>query len=81
MKAFVYVALKKTVLDPQGATIARALQGMGHPEIASVRQGKFFEIELEGVDREQALQRLERIAEDVLSNPVIEEFRIELPEV
>ncbi|MGQ9916254.1 MAG: phosphoribosylformylglycinamidine synthase subunit PurS [Bryobacteraceae bacterium] len=81
MKAFVYVALKKTVLDPQGATIARALQGMGHPEIASVRQGKFFEIELEGVDREQARQRLERIAEDVLSNPVIEEFRIELPEV
>lgn len=81
MKAFVYVALKKTVLDPQGATIARALQGMGHPEIASVRQGKFFDIELEGVDREQALQRLERIAEDVLSNPVIEEFRIELPEV
>ncbi len=80
MKALVYVTLKKTVLDPQGATIARALQGMGHPEIASVRQGKFFEIELEGINREQARQTLERIAEDVLSNPVIEEFRIELPE-
>lgn len=80
MKALVYVTLKKTVLDPQGATIARALQGMGHPEIASVRQGKFFEIELEGISREQARQTLERIAEDVLSNPVIEEFRIELPE-
>lgn len=80
MKALVYVTLKKTVLDPQGATIARALQGMGHPEVASVRQGKFFEIELEGIDRQQARQTLERIAEDVLSNPVIEEFRIELPE-
>ncbi len=80
MKAFVYVTLKKTVLDPQGATIARALQGMGHREIASVRQGKFFEIELETADREQAKALLEKIAEDVLSNPVIEEFRVELPQ-
>ncbi len=78
MKALVYVTLKKTVLDPQGATIARALQGMGHPEIASVRQGKFFEIEIEGMDAAQARPMLERIAEDVLSNPVIEEFRVEL---
>lgn len=79
MKAVVYVTLKKTVLDPQGATIARALQGMGHPEVASVRQGKFFEIELEGMDADKAKPVLERIAEDVLSNPVIEEFRVELP--
>jgi phosphoribosylformylglycinamidine synthase len=78
MKALVYVTLKKTVLDPQGATIARALQSMGHPEITSVRQGKYFEIELEGADRQQALATLNRIAEDVLSNPVIEEFRVEL---
>lgn len=78
MKALVYVTLKKTVLDPQGATIARALQGMGHPEITSVRQGKFFEIEIEGMDAAQARPMLERIAEDVLSNPVIEEFRVEL---
>jgi phosphoribosylformylglycinamidine synthase len=80
MKALVYVSLKKTVLDPQGATIARALQGMGHTEVVSVRQGKFFEIELEGVDAEGARRLLERIAEDVLSNPVIEEFRVELQE-
>jgi phosphoribosylformylglycinamidine synthase len=78
MKALVYVTLKKTVLDPQGATIARALQGMGHPEITNVRQGKFFEIELEGVSAGQARPVLEKIAEDVLSNPVIEEFRVEL---
>ncbi len=80
MKAFVYVTLKKTVLDPQGATIARALQGMGHPEITSVRQGKFFEIELDIAGREQAKALLEKIAGDVLSNPVIEEFRVELPQ-
>ncbi|MGB9609563.1 MAG: phosphoribosylformylglycinamidine synthase subunit PurS [Bryobacteraceae bacterium] len=78
MKAHVYVTLKKTVLDPQGATIARALQGMGHREIASVRQGKFFEIEVDCADRQQARMLLERIAEEVLSNPVIEEFRVEL---
>lgn len=78
MKAHVYVTLKKTVLDPQGATIARALQSLGHREVSSVRQGKFFEIELDCADREQALATLNRIAEDVLSNPVIEEFRVEL---
>jgi phosphoribosylformylglycinamidine synthase len=80
MKALVYVTLKKTVLDPQGATIARALQGMGHPEITDVRQGKFFEIELEGVSAAEARPLLEKIAEDVLSNLVIEEFRVELLE-
>jgi phosphoribosylformylglycinamidine synthase len=81
MKAHVFVTLKSTVLDPQGQTIARALNGMGHPEIASVRQGKFFVIELaEGASRETALANLEQIAKDVLSNPVIEEYRVELAE-
>jgi len=79
MKAQIFVTLKKTVLDPQGATIARALQGMGHPEITGVRQGKYFEIELEtGTSGEAALAGLNRIAEEVLANPVIEEFRVEL---
>ena len=81
MKAHVFVTLKSTVLDPQGQTIARALNGMGHPEIASVRQGKFFVIELaEGASPEAALTNLEQIAKDVLSNPVIEEYRVELAE-
>jgi len=81
MKAHVFVTLKSTVLDPQGQTIARALNGMGHPEIASVRQGKFFVIELaEGTSPETALTNLEQIAKDVLSNPVIEEYRVELAE-
>lgn len=79
MKAQIYVTLKKTVLDPQGATIARALQSMGHPEITGVRQGKFFEIEIaEGTPKEALSVSLNRIAEDVLANPVIEEFRVEI---
>jgi phosphoribosylformylglycinamidine synthase len=79
MKAFVYVTMKKTVLDPQGATVARALNSLGHSEIGAVRQGKYFEIELaEGTTREQAAAKVDRIAAEVLSNPVIEEYRLEI---
>ncbi len=79
MKARVYVSMKATVLDPQGQTIRSALAGLGHPEIATVRQGKFFEIGLaEGVSREQAERSLDEIARDVLSNPVIEDYRVEV---
>ncbi len=81
MKARVYVSMKPTVLDPQGQTICSALQGLGHREIASVRQGKYFEIGLaENVPRESAAQALDAIARDVLSNPVIEEYRIDILE-
>ncbi len=79
MKFRVFVSLKPTVLDPQGQTICRALNGMGHSSIADVRQGKYFDISLaEGVAREQAEREIEQIAQDVLANPVIEEYRIEL---
>ena len=79
MKAHVYVTPKRTVLDPQGQTIARALNGMGHPEILGLRQGKFFELEIApGLEREAVLVNLEKIAAEVLSNPVIEEYRVEV---
>lgn len=79
MKARVYVSLKPTVLDPQGATIRSALVGHGHKMIADVRQGKYFDIALaEGTTRESAAKELEEISRDVLSNPVIEDFRLEL---
>jgi phosphoribosylformylglycinamidine synthase len=78
MKARVYVSFKQTVLDPQGKTVCSTLQGMGYEEIADVRQGKFFEITLApGTDRKQAEQRIEEAAREVLSNPVIEDFRVE----
>ena len=81
MKAFVYVTLKKTVLDAQGKTVTQALRGMGHAAIADVRQGKYFELTLaEGTDAAAARAEVEQIAAEVLSNPVIEDYRIELGE-
>lgn len=71
MKARVYVTFKQSVLDPQGQTIRAALNGLGHKGIEDVRQGKFFEITLKGHED------LDAIARDVLSNPVIEDYRIE----
>ena len=72
MKARVYVTFKPSVLDPQGQTICHALNGLGHGGIEDVRQGKYFEITMKpGED-------LDAIARDVLSNPVIEDYRIEM---
>jgi phosphoribosylformylglycinamidine synthase subunit PurS len=73
MKAYVYVSLKKSVLDPQGKTIQAALKKMGYGGVSEVRQGKYFEIALAG-DRAAAEQQVQKIAKDVLTNPVIEEF-------
>lgn len=71
--------MKPTVLDPQGQTICSALQGMGHREIAAVRQGKYFEIGLaEGVSHERAAKILDEVSRDILSNPVIEDYRLEI---
>jgi phosphoribosylformylglycinamidine synthase len=79
MKARVFVSLKSTVLDPQGQTVRKALQEHGYPAIQDVRQGKFFEIALGGnVSREQARKDIDTIAHEVLTNPVIEEFRVEI---
>lgn len=79
MKARVFVSFKSTVLDPQGQTICSTLQGLGHQSIAGVRQGKFFDISIaEGASREQVRQEIEAIAQDVLANPVIEEYRVEI---
>lgn len=81
MKAIVHVALKKTVLDPQGRTISAALNSQGYDAVRDVRQGKYFEIELaEGLNREEAQAQAVRIASDVLANPVIEEFAIAIRE-
>ncbi|HYH00230.1 MAG TPA: phosphoribosylformylglycinamidine synthase subunit PurS [Terriglobales bacterium] len=81
MKAYVYVSLKKTVLDPQGKTIHGALKKMGYQCVGDVRQGKYFELTLEdGLGREQAQSEVERMAREVLTNPVIEEFRYSIEE-
>jgi len=72
MKATVIVTLKPTVLDPQGMTIQRSLSSIGLSDISDVRQGKIFNVVLKDGSREQ----VERLAKEVLTNPVIEEYRI-----
>jgi phosphoribosylformylglycinamidine synthase subunit PurS len=75
MKAHVYVTLKRTVLDAQGKTIADALRRMEYKGVADVRQGKYFVLTLEnGLEAKAAEAEVERIAREVLTNPVIEEF-------
>jgi len=75
-KAVVYVRLKDGVLDPQGVTIQKALDQMGYDEFASVRSGRFFELEIkdnaENIDR-----RIDEVCSKLLSNPVIESYRVE----
>ena len=81
MKAYVYVSLKQSVLDPQGKTIQGALHKLGYKGLQDVRQGKFFELTLNGgLDRPQAETEVSRIAREVLTNPVIEEFRYSIEE-
>jgi phosphoribosylformylglycinamidine synthase len=81
MKAHVYVTLKRTVLDAQGQTVAGALRRMDLTGVADVRQGKYFLLTLEdslAADPAQAQLQVERIAREVLTNPVIEEFSFRL---
>ena len=81
MKAYVYVSLKKSVLDPQGKTIQGAFNKMGYKGLGDVRQGKYFEITLDGgLSKSEAQTEVDRIAREVLTNPVIEEYRYSLEE-
>ena len=79
MKAKVYVTLKPGVLDPQGKAIHHSVELMGFDGVRDVRQGKYFEIALDGsLDEGRARAAAEALARDVLSNPVIEDFRVEI---
>jgi phosphoribosylformylglycinamidine synthase PurS subunit len=78
MKARVTVTLKAGILDPQGKAIEGALKSLGIAGVASVRQGKVFDIEIEGADRAKAESALKLAAEKLLANMVIENYRVEL---
>jgi phosphoribosylformylglycinamidine synthase len=78
MKARVFVTLKKSVFDPQGRTIADALHSLGYTGIGDVRQGKFFELELDASSADQARTLASEVADRVLANPVIESYRVEV---
>ena len=78
MTARVFVSIKTSVLDPQGQTIRASLQSMGHSMVQDVRAGKYFDVVLNAADREAAAKELDRISHDILSNPVIEDYRVEI---
>jgi len=79
MKAKVYVTLKPSVLDPQGKAIKHSVELLGYEGVSDIRQGKYFEIALgSGLTEDDARQEATRMAREVLSNPIIEDFRVEI---
>ena len=78
MKISATVTLKKEVLDPQGKVVTRTLKDMGYQNIVDIRQGKYFEIELNETDKEKAKKIIEEISKKLLVNIVIEDYTINL---
>ncbi len=78
MKISATVTLKKDVLDPQGKVVSQTLKNMGYDKITSVRQGKYFEIEIDEKDKEKAKRLIEEISKKLLTNLVIEDYKISL---
>jgi phosphoribosylformylglycinamidine synthase PurS subunit len=78
MKARVFVTLKPSVFDPQGHTISDALHSMGYTGVGDVRQGKYFELELNSSSADQARALAAEVADKLLANPVIESYRVEV---
>ena len=78
MKARVFVTLKPSVFDPQGRTIAEALHGMGYAGVGDVRQGKYFELEVDSATADEARALVGEIADKLLANTVIESYRVEI---
>jgi phosphoribosylformylglycinamidine synthase len=78
MKARVFVTLKPSVFDPQGHTIADALHSMGYSGIGDVRQGKYFELEIDAASAESVRALAAEVADKLLANPVIESYRVEV---
>jgi len=80
MKVQVIITLKKNVLDPQGKVIHQTLDGMGYNNISEVRQGKFFEIEIDEKDQKKAKEKVEDLSKKLLANLVIEDYKIIEPQ-
>ena len=78
MRARVFVTLKPSVFDPQGSVVAHALSSLGYHDVKDVRQGKFFEVELDSGDATTAKARVTEMADRLLANPVIESYRVEI---
>ena len=78
MKISATITLKKDVLDPQGKVVSQTLKNMGYKNIVDVRQGKYFEIELDESDKDKAKKIIEEISKKLLTNAVIEEYTISI---
>ena len=78
MKISATVTLKKEVLDPQGKVVSQTIKNMGYKNIVNVRQGKYFDIELDETDKEKAKKIAEEICKKLLTNTVIEDYTINL---
>ena len=78
MKISAIVTLKKDVLDPQGKVVSQTLKNMGYENVSDVRQGKYFEIELNETNKEKAKKTVEEICKKLLSNTIIENYTINL---
>ena len=76
MKFSVTVTLKKDVLDPQGKVVQNTLSNLGMRDLKSIRQGKFFEIELDEIDENKAIQKVDNICQKLLVNLIIEDYKI-----
>jgi len=76
MKIKIIVTLKKSVLDPQGTVIQQALNGMGFKDVNEVRQGKFFEINIDEKDQNKAEEKADEMCKKLLANLVIEDYKI-----
>ena len=80
MKVQVIITLKKNVLDPQGKVIQQTLDSMGFNNISEVRQGKFFEIEIDEKDQKKAKEKVDDLSKKLLTNLVIEDYKIIEPQ-
>jgi len=80
VKTKVFVSLKPSVFDPQGRTIVEALRSMGYGAVRDVRQGKYFELELEADSVDEARTTASEVADRLLANPVIESYHVEVDE-
>jgi phosphoribosylformylglycinamidine synthase subunit PurS len=78
MKAKIVITPKRAVLDPQGKTVQNALTQMGYTGIGAVHMGKYLEIELAGADKEAARKQIDEACHKILSNPVVEDYRVEI---
>jgi phosphoribosylformylglycinamidine synthase subunit PurS len=78
MRTRVFVTLKQSVFDPQGTTVTDALHTLGYPAVKDVRQGKYFELDIDAPTADEARRLASEAADKLLANPVIESYRVEV---